>query len=96
MESNIKELTQYKELAYKDYWTNGYGYVGVNPKYVPDIEVRRAIMKAMDTASIIRNYYTESLADVIYRPMSNLSWAYPENAEEHPAIAFIELNSPTP
>lgn len=87
-EANIKELAKYKELANKQYWTNGYGYVGVNPKFVPDIEVRRAIMKAMDTASIIRNYYTESLADVIYRPMSNISWAYPEDATEYDKIAF--------
>ena len=92
-EANIKELGRYKQLANKQYWTNGYGYVGVNPKYVPDIEVRRAIMKAMDTASIIRNYYTESLADVIYRPMSNISWAYPEGVGEHENIAFTTEKS---
>ncbi|MBE7077773.1 MAG: hypothetical protein E7377_03600 [Clostridiales bacterium] len=75
-------------LNYKSYQTNGYGYVGINPKYVPDIEVRRAIMKAMNTASIVKSYYTDKLADVIYRPMSNTSWAYPSDAE-----AYYELTT---
>lgn len=82
--SNITEISKYSNtLSYAQYRTNGYGYVGVNPKYVPDIEVRRAIMMAMDTASIVRNYYTEQLADVVYRSMSKTSWAYPEDAEEY-------------
>ncbi len=81
---NIAEITASADtLSMSQYKTNGYGYVGVNPKYVPDIEVRRAIMKAMDTASIVRNYYTEELADVVYRSMSRTSWAYPEDAKEY-------------
>ncbi len=85
---NIATITNVSHLNYKQYTTNGYGYVGVNPKFVPDIEVRQAIMKAMDTASIIKNYYTEALADVIYRPMSTESWAYPKGAQEWEEIAF--------
>lgn len=76
-QDNISKVGEYSHLGYKDYRTNGYGYIGINPKYVPDIEVRQAIMKAMNTASIIQNYYTESLASVLYRPMSLESWAYP-------------------
>ena len=86
--ANINEVGKYDHLNKKDYTTNGYGYVGINPKFVPDIEVRRAIMKAMNTASIVENYYTEELAQVIYRPMSTLSWAYPDDCEEYSKIAY--------
>lgn len=61
-----------KQITYK---TGGYGYVGINPKSVPDITIRRAIMKAFDT-SHIRNYYGSSLVDVINRPMSTTSWVW--------------------
>lgn len=66
-----------KTLAEETYRTAGYGYVGVNPKFVPDYRIRRAIMKSMNTASIIQNYYSPELAETIYRPMSATSWAYP-------------------
>ncbi len=75
---NLLSNSNMEHLNYKTWKTNGYGYVGVNPKHVPDIEVRRAIMMAMNTASIVENYYTERLAEVIYRPMSSTSWAYPD------------------
>lgn len=91
--SNLTEIGKYDYLNSKDYTTNGYGYVGINPKFVPDIEVRQAIMKAMDTASIVTNYYTESLADVIYRPMSTLSWAYPKDCEEYESIAYTTVKA---
>lgn len=87
-QANLAEINKYKSLGYVKYRTNGYGYVGVNPRYVPDIEVRQAIMKAMDTTSTVRNYYTGGLADVIYRPMSSTSWAYPKGVIEHESIAF--------
>ena len=60
--------------------TSGYGYVGVNPRFVPNINVRRAIMKSFDTSIIVNNYYKGGLASIIYRPMSKASWAYPEDA----------------
>ena len=67
-------------LGYAQTMTNGYGYVGINPRFVPSINVRRAIMKAMDTSIIIQNYYKGGLASVIYRPMSKANWAYPTDA----------------
>ncbi len=90
---NLDEIGKYSFLNEKHYQTNGYGYVGINPKYVPDIEVRQAIMKAMDTNSIITNYYTEDLASVIRRPMSITNWAYPRDAKgdligEYESIAY--------
>lgn len=60
--------------------TSGYGYVGINPRFVPNITVRRVIMKAMNTALITQNYYKGGLATLITRPMSKTSWAYPSDA----------------
>ena len=58
--------------------TSGYGYVGINPRFVPNINVRRAIMKAFDTSIIVNDYYQGGLAEIIRRPMSTNSWAYPK------------------
>lgn len=79
-QENIDEVKKFSNLGYKTYRTGGYGYVGINPKYIPDIEVRQAIMQAMNTAIIVRDYYTSSLAELITRPMSSTSWAYPKGA----------------
>ncbi len=62
--------------------TSGYGYVGINPRFVPDVNVRRAIIKAMDTSIIINNYYHE-LAKIIKRPISMASWAYPKDSNDY-------------
>lgn len=76
-QENIAALNE-KGVAHKEVYTSGYGYVGINPRFVPNINVRRAIMKAMDTTIITQNYYKGGLADLIYRPMSTTSWAYPK------------------
>lgn len=67
-----------------NYDTNGYGYVGLNPTYVQDINIRRIIMRAMNTGSSVR-YYGD-LANVINRPMSTTSWAYPKNVGVYPGL----------
>ena len=74
--SNIKAIAE-AGLDYKTSPTNGYGYVGINPKYVPDLEVRQAIMYAMDTEWTL-GYYTGDLAELVFRSMSRESWAYPK------------------
>ena len=79
-QSVINELNGIDSLSYSLTKSNGYGYVGVNPKYVPDVTVRRAIMMAMDPTLITSNYYTNGLAEIIYRPMTKVSWAYPKDA----------------
>lgn len=48
----------------------GYGYIGINASYVHDINVRRAIMHAMDVSECISYYGGNTLAETIYRPMS--------------------------
>ncbi len=74
---NIEQISRKnnsKLLAYDTTPTAGYGYVGINPKYVPEVNVRRAIMKAMNTA-LIKNYYG-NLWENLYRPMSKTNWVY--------------------
>lgn len=82
-QSNISRLADpsiSSYLGYFNYLTNGYGYVGINPKFVDNINVRRAIMKSLDVTRTIA-YYTEALATQLYRPMSiTCDWAYPKDA----------------
>lgn len=85
---NKANVEEFSHLTALEYETNGYGYVGINPKDVPDIEVRRAIMKAMNTDTIITNYY-QGMAKHIYRPMSLTNWAYPANATEYGEIECL-------
>ena len=76
-QENIKTIES-ANIMHEEIYTSGYGYIGINPRFVPNINVRRAIMKAMDTSSITREYYQGGLADLIYRSMSTTSWAYPK------------------
>ncbi len=89
---NFRIVNGYDYLNTVTYTTNTYGYVGINPKAVPDVEVRQAIMKAMDTASIIRDYYSVDLAEIVHRPTSTQSWAYPKvdgkNVGRHKKVKF--------
>ena len=74
----------------------GYGYIGINAGKVPDINIRKAIMCAMDT-SLALSYYSVGTAENIYWPMSTVSWAYPKtelgdndriNNHDYPAVKF--------
>ena len=58
----------------------GYGYVGINASKVNDINLRKAIMCAMNT-SLALDYYRAGTATQIYWPMSKVSWAYPTGAD---------------
>lgn len=80
---NVNKASQNTFLSSVDYRTNGYGYVGINPKFIPEYKVRQAIMKAMDTAKTVE-YYSDRLAEQIYRPMSMMSWAYPNGVKNLP------------
>lgn len=82
-QENINSIGNQAHLSYALQSTNGYGYIGINPKYVQDIEVRRLIMYAIDREYITDNYYTNGLGEIIERPMSTNSWAYPEGATEY-------------
>lgn len=89
-QDNIRKL-QESGIAHKEIYTNGYGYVGINPRFVPNIDVRRAIMKAMDTQSIVNDYYQGGLAELIYRPMTTTSWAYPKGATVYSSKTYGQV-----
>ena len=57
----------------------GYGYIGINSAKVNDINLRKAIMCAMNT-SLALDYYRAGTAEQIFWPMSKVSWAYPDGA----------------
>lgn len=80
---NKGKIAQESSLGSIEYMTSGYGYVGINPKYVQDIEVRRAIMMSFNTESVIGDYYGGTMAETILRPMSKLSWAYPTDSKAY-------------
>ena len=64
----------------------GYGYIGVNASKVNDLNLRKAIMCAMNTALAL-DYYRAGTAEQIFWNMSKVSWAYPateENGHDYP------------
>ncbi len=59
----------------------GYGYIGINAAYVKDIEIRKAIMYALDPQLALDYYGGGTLASILYRPMSStIEWCYPKDA----------------
>jgi len=79
-------------LTHVEIDTSGYGYVGINPRFVPSVNVRRIIMSAMNNAQIVDNYYKGDLASTIVRPMSKTSWAYPKTATTYVSNQIGSLN----
>lgn len=74
---NIEIIENHGDLDRIMLETSGYGYIGINAKYVKNINVRRAIMSAMDI-SLVQNYYPGDLSEPIYRSFSKVSWVYNE------------------
>lgn len=64
------EILKAKKLITDKIITNGYGYVGINPRFIPDVNVRRAIIKALNAARILDDYYKGNFASQLKRPMS--------------------------
>ena len=77
---NLKKLDNLKSKGITYTYTDqlGYGYIGINAGKVQDINLRRAIMTAMNT-SLALSYYKSGTASQIYWPMSKVSWAYPKD-----------------
>ncbi len=73
----------------------GYGYIGINASKVENINLRRAIMCAMNT-TLALDYYSKGTADQIYWPMSQVSWAYPkgdaakDNGKDYPQVGVYD------
>ena len=78
---NYEKLTGMKSDGYNMLTSDqlGYGYIGVNASKINDINVRKAIMCAMNT-SLALDYYRAGTAEQIYWNMSTVSWAYPDGA----------------
>ena len=76
--ANAERLRELEEDGFKmlDSWQLGYGYIGINAGKVPNVNVRRAIMSAMET-SLALEYYEAGTCKTIDWPMSTVSWAYP-------------------
>lgn len=91
--NNQNEVEAQSHLSHKSYFTGGYGYIGINPKFVPEVGVRQALMKSMNTRSIISNYYSSALAKIIWRPQSTESWAYPDNCKEYDSVKYTSVDS---
>ena len=60
----------------------GYGYIGINSAKINDINLRRAIMCAMNTAQAL-SYYRAGTAQQICWNMSTVSWAYPDGQDKN-------------
>lgn len=60
----------------------GYGYIGMNAERISDLNVRKGLMHLMNRGPAVETYYGD-LAQVIERPMTTVSWAYPEGATEY-------------
>lgn len=77
-DANVAKLDNLKKKGIETLtaWQLGYGYIGINAGKVEDINLRRAIMSAMDV-SLALQYYSTGTAKTINWPMSMESWAYP-------------------
>ena len=81
-QENVNDIESKKDegFASTSVMTNGYGYIGINAEKVPCLEVRQAIMHAINTDYAVDYYFGYS--HPITRPMTKASWAYPDEADE--------------
>lgn len=97
---NYEDLTNMKSDGFNMLATDqlGYGYIGVNAAKINDVNLRRAIMCAMNT-SLALDYYRAGTAEQIYWNMSTVSWAYPkgdaakDNGKDYPQIGTWDENA---
>ena len=77
---NYEQLTKLADKGVVSMSTDqlGYGYIGINAGKVPNINIRKAIMTAMNT-TLATSYYATNTSETIYWPMSQVSWAYPKD-----------------
>jgi len=61
-------------------WSLGYGYIGINAGLVKNMNIRKAIMSAMQV-ELASQYYASGTCIPISWPMSKVSWAYPKAVE---------------
>ena len=78
---NYTKIAELEKRNFESILTDqlGYGYIGINASKVTNINIRKAIMAAMNT-TLALDYYASGTASQIYWPMSKVSWAYPDGA----------------
>lgn len=74
-QDNLNEIEATSFLSYSTIETAGYGYIGINAKFIPNIYIRRALMTVFDP-SYVQDYYPGTLSEPIYRCFSTTSWVY--------------------
>ena len=93
--TNYEKLEQMSSKGYVTLSSDqlGYGYVGINASKVKDINLRKALMCAMNT-SLALDYYRAGTAERIFWNMSTVSWAYPtgssrnDNGKDYPQMGI--------
>ena len=78
---NYTKIAELEKKNYESLLTDqlGYGYIGINASKITNVNIRKAIMCAMNT-TLALDYYASGTASQIYWPMSKVSWAYPKGA----------------
>jgi len=81
-QANATRLNQMASSGYAKLsaWQLGYGYIGINAGKVENVNIRRAIMSAMNT-SLSLEYYNAGTCKNIDWPMSMMNWAYPYESD---------------
>ena len=81
--ANFDTLEGMEKDGFKKLTTDqlGYGYIGINASKVTDVNLRRAIMCAMNTSLAI-SYYRTGTAEQVCWNMSKVSWAFPTGQDE--------------
>ncbi len=90
---NYTKLSNLESKGFKMLSTDqlGYGYIGVNAAKINDLNLRKAIMCAMNTALAL-DYYRAGTAEQIFWNMSKVSWAFPtgtdmtDNGKDYPMM----------
>ena len=81
---NYNKIAELEKKNFESLITDqlGYGYIGINASKVTNINIRKAIMAAMNT-TLALDYYASGTASQIYWPMSKVSWAYPKGSGDN-------------
>lgn len=77
----VMEILETEGINYSLIGNPGYGYIAINAKRIPDINVRSGLMHLMTREQAVSTYYGE-LAQVIERPMTPTLGEYPSDATE--------------
>lgn len=77
----MKRLDE-QDIEYNLTDNNGYGYIGIDAKRIPDINVRKGLMHLMNREPAIKSYFGD-LAEVLERPMTSTLPEYPEDAKPY-------------